>query len=232
MMLFDLRPQDDLNICFLTSFYANATTTGTGFLIGPRVVLTAAHNLFDPLDGRGGFAQALRVQFPGTSSLSAFDIGPNDYDTSSPWKSRDASLDKVTRGMSAFDYGVIRLPQSIDSVVTPMAFAVDNAQLGRVNVAGFPGAENLGTFKGAQIDTEIPAGPPELAAFVPSRLFYALPTLPGMSGGPVWRDGPAGPIACGIHTSLANAFTATGVALGSAVRLSQSVVTFINQSFA
>ena len=94
-------------ICRLKMTFASGTYSGTGFYIGPRLILTCGHNLFDKTaDGSGteaATALTVRVgQQNATTWLDSFEVTPADWTVHPTWVASGAS----NRG---FDLSVIRV---------------------------------------------------------------------------------------------------------------------------
>jgi glutamyl endopeptidase len=192
---------------------------GTGSLIGPRLVLTAGHMVYDP--DQGGQAISVNLSFGGLGFLS---ITATEVDFPKEWRNPRSDLDSSV--VSPVDIGVIILPQPIDRFVTPMPFetASDTVLTGTLlSVGGYPAsppAGSLGTLWGNSFNVVQGSALGDLAAYEDFRLFYSVATLPGMSGAPVYSFDPVSSIRIirGIHTSfIDNEFIA------SALRISEDI---------
>jgi V8-like Glu-specific endopeptidase len=218
MALTQLDPAHFPNICPLRLTFRKAVAGGTGFLIKPQVLLTAAHNLFDPSANRGGQVQTIEVSFPGANIEPIAAMG---FRYPPQWETTDSFLS--TRGLSAVDYGVVFLPEPVTTVpALQYGVSTDQAAQAPIAVAGFPIEKGVvvGLF-GADADAEVPSANPGLVA---TRIFYTVPTIGGMSGGPVWRLANNVPAVHGIHTSLGDISN-----LASALRITQTVEAWIRQ---
>lgn len=199
--------------------YPGGYSVGTGSLIGPRLVLTAGHIVFDPL--QGGKARDFVVRFGGPAGLAC---RTRQAETTTQWRDRDAYAD--VSSVSAFDVGVIVLPEAVDRYVAPLPFqtASDSMLAGMtLNVAGYPAypAEMRGTLYGGRFHLLQDGALPAIAASLESfRLFYPAATVPGMSGGPVYDFDPVSGIRTlrGIHTS-----SPPWIGLGSALRIAENI---------
>lgn len=213
-------------ICLIRAFFAKTppgrVEIGSGTLIGPRVVLTAGHVVYDYYkgdDASGRYALRAEVTFGNGLSVKGVKV-----QTTQEWIQVDSKLQLAT---SAYDFGIIVLRDPVDSQITPLPIATaSRTQLtGRVlNVAGYPagppgGAPNYPLF-GRQTNVTIL---PEMDY----RLFYPVHTLPGMSGGPLYGvDGSENALTrtvYGVHTSLINAPNSVVNGQGSALRITDGV---------
>ena len=183
---------------------------GSAVLIGGRVLLTAGHNIFD----YGSMTQAIDVRFA-VNPLRTF--RSNTFETTTQWRDQDSY--STNRWLSAFDYGVIVLAESVVDLVTPLEVQTAQGfdlQTTPVFTAGYPAEPEAfrGSLFGAQA---LPFFPPEYASLSNSRLFYPIRTLDGMSGGPVCTTDSAGTLRVrAIHTSSSYAKDLGSAALISA----------------
>jgi V8-like Glu-specific endopeptidase len=145
--------------------------TGTGWLAGPRVVVTAGHCVHSR--HHGGWSRSISVT-PGRSG----DQAPHGRLSSAVFRSVTGW---TKRGEARFDYGAILLPsavahlgQSLDTV------ALGDADLGSTtfNVAGYPDDKPEGTLWWHARALEHADR---------HHLHYKVDTEGGQSGAPVWR---------------------------------------------
>lgn len=188
-------------IGYITSTFPNDRSGGTGSLIAPRLVLTAAHVLFDPVSRQQ--TRRTKVIFGG-SSQSSYESTEVDF----PIQWRTGGTPVSHSLVSPYDIGIVVLPEAIDRVITPVQFqtASDGMLDGMtVNVAGYPilnGRQS--TLYGRSSTLRRGATLGNLEQYSSWRLFYPVDTLKGMSGGPVYDFDPASNVRTirGIHTSL------------------------------
>ncbi|MBX9623234.1 MAG: trypsin-like serine protease [Gemmataceae bacterium] len=169
-------------ICSLEITAANGTRwVGTGWLAGPRTVITAGHCVY--LHRHGGWARQV-VVYPGR----------NGADTSlGRYVSDDLrSVTGWTDGKNpAYDYGAILLPEPLDLGWLAYAVYPDADLRGLVvNVFGYPADKPAGELWGAAR---------VLQQVLPQKLVYNLSTFGGQSGAPVFEKAGAERVAVGIH---------------------------------
>jgi V8-like Glu-specific endopeptidase len=190
-------------ICSLVMKAQNGTTwVGTGWLVGPRLLLTAGHCVY--MHDEGGWAAEIEV-IPGRSGNSHpfGSVVARDYRTVSGWTtSRDSN----------YDYGAILLPpeRRFGDELGWFGFAVrsdEQLRAATLNLAGYPG-DKPGTqwfhSRGVQ----------SVNAF---QITYEIDTMGGQSGAPVWELQPnGGRYGVAVHT--------VGSSLGNGgTRISQEV---------
>ena len=192
-------------ICHLRIFARTGEEfVGTGWMIGPRTLVTAGHCVFMP--ELGGWADRIEVS-PGRNGQDRpfSTISTNKFHSTRGW---------TVEGQREQDYGVIWLPedQAVPEVGTFGYAIFETPKLagGYVNLAGYPADQDAGTTlwwaarRSLKVDRDI--------------LFYDADTAAGQSGAPVWRLDPSSGrrVVVGIHTNGAR----TG---NSAVRINQRV---------
>jgi V8-like Glu-specific endopeptidase len=212
-----------LEVIFPTPTFPNGRTIGTGCLIAPRLILTAAHIVYDHQQG----GQAVRV-FVSLPTL-ADTIDATDVDFPRQWREprnpQDISL------LSPVDCGVVVLPDSVAASVAPLPFrADDDDTLGGelLSVAGYPAFPPDGSARGSLWGASfnvVQGGdlPDEAARREGFRLFYPVDTLPGQSGAPVYAFDAATNqrTVVGVHTSFVP--FADETELASALRIDDRV---------
>jgi V8-like Glu-specific endopeptidase len=177
---------------------------GTGWLIGPRTIVTAGHCLYLP--ELGGWADRIVV----TPARNGNDRPFSSVSTTKFHSVRGWTVD----GRREHDYGVIWLPedQALPEIGTFGYSIFETPKLvgGYVNLAGYPADKDDGTTlwwsarRSLSVDRDV--------------LHYDADTAAGQSGAPVWRLDPSSGrrVAVGIHTNGAR----TG---NSAVRINHRV---------
>jgi glutamyl endopeptidase len=154
---------------------------GTGTLVAPSKVLTAAHCIFDRHNGYG-YAQRIRV-IPGKN-------GPGINSRTEPLGSALSSrMDVSARWRSApnhqaampYDYGVITLNRPIGQRIgwwRRIAYKPDRLLRSvRVNTSGYPGDKG-GNHQYRVYD--------RVVTVFPQRLEYLHDIMGGQSGSPIW----------------------------------------------
>lgn len=182
-----ITPANDIPwrwICKLfIRFAGDRRVVGTGWLIGPRTVMTAAHCLHSQ---ELGWAQSIEVV-------------PGMDENRRPYGSQFGVSFRATRGWvddpkPDYDYGAIILPDdTMGNRVGWFGFAAlgDNELQGlAVHTSGYPGDKPSGTqWYNAGGITQVEE----------RRIFYMIDTMGGQSGSPVWRKVDGERHAVGIH---------------------------------
>jgi V8-like Glu-specific endopeptidase len=174
---------------------------GSGLLIGPSHVLTAAHVIYGEVTGSRGTAraqQALRIKvYPGRSGTGTMPFGGAESESFAYPAKFTANLDR------RWDYGLIKLKSSIglqtfkslgnrplgywgSDALTKIA-ALDPAYLrGKVvNVAGYPDGKSHTQWIAYDLVDKVP--PTVSGTAIPELITYLVDTSDGQSGAPVWR---------------------------------------------
>ena len=205
-------------VCQLQIDGPAGSTVGTGWLAGPRTIITAGHCVFDTPE-LGGWAMRITVT-------------PGMQDGNAPFKSfvatRFASLSHWIDGRDAdFDIGVIH----IDKVAGKPD---PGTALGFFGVASLPDAKlldrlvNVSGYPGDKIDAQNRIGTQQwfarnkISRVTARRIFYAVDTMPGQSGGPAYMIAAPGaaPTVVGIHAYGAGGTPASlGIEANSAPRI-------------
>jgi glutamyl endopeptidase len=178
-------------ICSLRITAADNTSwIGTGWLVGPRTVITAGHCVY--MHSHGGWAKKIEV-IPGRNGSTM------------PYGSCTATHFRSVKGWTnkkniTHDYGAIILPSNCRYGDRVGYFGYANLSffslLGlKVNLAGYPGDKPTGTiwFDARQI-----------TLVLARRLVYNIDTAGGQSGSPVWRLKDGKRHVVGIHTNGAS----------------------------
>ncbi|MEY9855066.1 tetratricopeptide (TPR) repeat protein [Catenulispora sp. GAS73] len=176
---------------------------GSGYLLAPRLVLTADHVL-DGMDPNGG-VQALTVCQP--------DAGPGQFPAVVRWRRRDGAVDAAL--VEVVNDGGWPVPESLVDLVSrpPQRFGLlIGTRPVQVTVPGFPRAQK-DPDDGRRLDEVLPgrivpgsgalAGRYEISSTEP-----VLPFQPGPGGGSAWsgvsgapvlaEDGFGGDLLCGV----------------------------------
>lgn len=161
---------------------------GTGWLIAPRVAITAGHCVY--LHGAGGWASSIEVS-AGRNGTS--------YPFGRVSTSRLRALTQWTRDRSRnYDYGCIILPSAPRGAAgLPFCFnfaALSDAEIRRraLNLSGYPGD------KGGTTQWFHARSAKSVSGYTIS---YDIDTGGGQSGSPVWHYNSGVRTAVGIHTN-------------------------------
>lgn len=177
-------------ICALKITAQNGSRwVGTGWLAGPRTVITAGHCVY--MHDQGGWAKSIEV-IPAQNSFI------------SPWKTSSGSLRSVTGWTqnkdSNYDYGAIILPASaaFGNMLGFFGFAsLSDATLMSkfLNISGYPGDKG-------HIDQWYHGRTP--SSLTGQKIFYTIDTAGGQSGAPIWYVDGNNRTVVGIHTNGAS----------------------------
>lgn len=147
---------------------------GSGTLIGPRTVLTAAHCVYiknSGIAGRDGWMRQIRVM-PGRNgaNLPFGAQSTTSYRTTTAW---------IGSGNPEYDYAVIILPVTFNVGWLGYLNLSDADLLATTgNIAGYPGDKPSGTL---WYDAR------KIAAVTPRKVHYDIDTAGGQSGSGVYR---------------------------------------------
>ncbi|GIE82291.1 hypothetical protein Aph02nite_82410 [Actinoplanes philippinensis] len=197
---------------------------GTGWLVGPRTVLTAGHCVFST-SFFGGWAATIDV-IPGRNgSGPAAESEPFGRVTSTSF----SSVDRWQSNEDAdYDIGCIHLAEPIGETVGWFPIGVRPAEQlegFQVNISGYPGDRGNGT---AQFH-----GNNRIVQVSERRLFYEVDTFGGQSGAPVWiyeNDDTTRPLAVGVHAYGTGGTPATlGITANSAPRITPDVLALVTE---
>ena len=160
---------------------------GTGWLVGPKTVLTAGHCVYDAVQ-MGGWARKIRLS-PGRNG----DEKPFDSVESEKFTSIDTWLSTQNPD---FDVGCIHLDTAIGLTTGWFSIgALPDADLqdALVNISGYPADKSDGAEQWFDANRVLRVGP--------RRIFYDVDTYGGQSGAPVWiyEKGSNQPLAVAIH---------------------------------
>lgn len=166
---------------------------GTGFLIGPKTVVTAGHNLIHK--DLGGWATTIVVtpaRNGNSKPYGSITTTGKDFRTVDLWKNK---FDKN------YDFGAIILPGNglgnSHGCFEFSSFPDNVLKEVTLNHAGYPGDTETKTYGNLQYFT---AAKCELKDSLPKRLLYSNHTMGGCSGGPVFVTTPDNRrIVVGIH---------------------------------
>ena len=192
-------------IVYLELTFGSVTAVGSGFMVGPNVVLTAGLCVYD---GSYGWATSIKVKAGGNnSSFSSVTVNSTSIHSVAGW---------VNQGLADYDYGIITLPTNLGystgtfSIADSTNYIMNNRT---VNVYGYPGDKAAGTLWYA-IGTVLDS--------TQARIWYNTDTAGGQSGGPV-SFLEAYTTAVGIHTRGTDTYNRN-----SATRINLSIVNYVN----
>ena len=173
-------------ICALAITAADGSRwLGTGWLIGPRTVITAGHCVY--LDRHGGWVRQVEVV-------------PGQNGDQRPYGAVVAASFRSVRGwarkrLPGYDYGVIILPpeRALGNLLGYFGYAnLSDQELhgARLNLAGYPSDRPRGTqwYQARRLDY-----------LTPRTLEYAVENTGGHSGAPLWRVRDGVRYVVGIH---------------------------------
>jgi glutamyl endopeptidase len=176
-------------VCALEIVGRNGLTMpGTGWLVGPRTVITAGHCVFDG-PNLGGFAARIAVT-PGRKGAT----GPVNTIPAITFRTLQQWIDTAN---PEFDIASITLASDVGTQLGVFGVAArspENLKTHFAHVSGYPRDRGDGAV---QFHDRQP-----ITGTTARRLFYAADTSLGQSGAPVWIVDVAGgtPLVVGIHT--------------------------------
>lgn len=201
-------------ICALRMTGRNGSgAIGTGWLVGPRTVITAGHCVYST-QFFGGWASSIEV-IPGCNGMET----PFGSVTSSRFSSVDLWVEKEEPD---FDIGCIHLDQPIGDEVGWFAVGsspADELPGFMVNISGYPADRGGGNEQYFHAN--------RILRVSERRIFYDVDTFGGQSGAPVWihkaEDAP--PLVVGIHAyGVGGTPSSFGIEANSAPRIIPEVL--------
>ncbi len=169
-------------ICFLNMTTRNGNRMiGTGWLAGPKTVVTAAHCVYNR-DPRYGIGYMKRDSYKVYAGISGSNLaGTSEVEnmfTTQQW---------LNSGTEVYDFAVLRLKTPLGNKGYFQFAHFDDSSLQNmlVNVAGYPYDKNSTSIPQMWGNADVIVGVER------QRLSYLNDTLPGNSGGPVinWQNG-------------------------------------------
>lgn len=203
-------------VCRIVAKTPKAHSVGTGILIGPWHVLTAAHVIY-PLQEP---YQTLGISIsPGYSAASKLVYASDGWSVSPAWNARDCNTD-------GSDWGVVRLNRPVPSSIgywTLASFSPATLSGKACMVAGYPSRgedpeatqmfQSNGNLLGSVSVTActrrivgnkiVATATGNLVPVTPTSLLIAhsAPSEGSMSGGPVWLEGQT-PLLVAMHVGV------------------------------
>jgi V8-like Glu-specific endopeptidase len=205
-------------ICALSITGSNGIrAVGTGWLIGPRTLVTAGHCVHH--QDLGGWAK--RIEISAGRNASEFPYG-------TVVATRFSALQEWTvKHAPELDFGCIHLSESLGDKTGWFSLKpLTDSELKdkTVAIAGYPADRGEGTelYRHAQ----------KILRVDPQRLYYDVDTFGGQSGSPAWLDPMPGttPVVVGIHAyGVAGTPAAYDLVANSATRLIPPVLAEITR---
>ena len=198
-------------ICSLEMMSASGNRyLGTGWIAGPKLIITAAHCVYDKSDG--GWVTSVKV-FPGRSETTS----PEKFFTSTNFRAPKKWVDDEDENC---DYGAILLEEDIGSILGYFSIGCQSDDFltnSMVNISGYPGS------RAGEIQLHHAN---RILKVSSSKIYYDVDTEGGQSGSPIWvyEEENHIPMVVGVHSS------GTGKAsLGnSGVRITTETLAFID----
>lgn len=212
----DQTPWNKICSLRITNQFGEKIGIGTGWLAGPKTVITAGHCVHNQVVG--GWVPRIEV-IPGRNGIEF----PFDQRTSTKFSSIDQWVDSALRD---YDIGCIHLEEPFEDGLGWFSYAaISSAELTRhlVNISGYPEDLGLGTLQLFHANRITHVGE--------RRLFYDVDTNKGQSGAPVFikRDRESPPIVVGIHAYGIGGSTHLPIEANSSPWILPDVFELINQ---
>jgi glutamyl endopeptidase len=195
-------------ICSLTMRAATGSAIGTGWLVGPRTILTAGHCVYSTTFF-GGWADEIEIRAGRNGDEAPFGVVTTR---------RFASVDKWVESEDPdFDIGVLHLDEPLGDQVgwfAVGALPAEDLQGFLVNISGYPGDRGNGREQFFHAN--------RVLRVTDRRIFYDVDTFGGQSGAPVWiyEEEGAAPLAVGIHAyGIGGTPSSFGITANSAPRI-------------
>jgi len=173
----------------------NITTWGTGILIGPHVVLTAGHNLYNY--ETKGFTDVKSLQFLPGMNGQVLPFGLVEV------KKYFVSPSYIKDGKE--DYGILILKKSIGEITGYFGLAClepEEIQAKRINITGYP--SDKVASKPKMYEMWGMEGTVSHIDRKKGEIKYIIDTATGQSGSGVWYQEGGGYYVCGVHVTGTN----------------------------
>jgi V8-like Glu-specific endopeptidase len=195
---------------------AGNAAIGTGWLVGPRTIVTAGHCVFSQFFF-GGWAKEIEVS-PGRNG--------DQFPFGTVTSQRFSSVDRwVNNEDPDFDIGAIHLDDSLGDILGWFAIGAlpaGDLESFLVNISGYPADRGDGEEQYFHRN--------RILRVTERRIFYDVDTFGGQSGAPVWihENENAEPLAVGIHAyGIGGTSTSFGITANSAPRIIPEVLDLI-----
>jgi V8-like Glu-specific endopeptidase len=166
-------------------FRRDAHTISTGFLIGDRFLLTAAHNVFSP-DYNRAFLDAVRC---------GWHDGKAQFEVTDSFTLDQIRVAAAYRWKFGHDYAMLRLPRHAPDVAAfriPAAGEVAVYENDAIHIAGYPGGGKGGKtmYRGSTTTFDLSE---------PPFIYYGFETETGSSGSPIYVRRANDYVVAGVH---------------------------------
>ena len=196
-------------VCYLECTFGTKKYIGTGWLIDPTTIITAAHNLwnppFDPLEPKRAVGPVTRIVVaPAPSDSNTF---PFHASNAKRWvyDQRWRTLPAHDRERRCYDYGAIFVDSpgfdTVPAFFTPWPMDLADWPPKVLNCAGFPLTENAKFMTSVGKACVPPGGNSMFIGTHQQMVAHNMSTEGGESGGPIFMvDDNNDPYALAVHT--------------------------------
>lgn len=174
-------------ICSLRIHSPLGEMVGTGWLAGPRTVMTAGHCVYHQTQ-LGGWAERIEIAPGRDDGQTPFGvITSRDFSTVQGWMEDEDP---------EYDFGVIHLKDPLGDRLGWFSIGslpAHDLESYRVNISGYPADRGAGRQQWFHAN--------RILHVSDRRIFYDVDTYGGQSGSPVWiyQEGSEEPLVVGVH---------------------------------